>query len=46
MNDLEHEAQYPEQFHSFDFEQGSFNTIYFGTTSKVLKVTPMHCLMR
>ena len=29
MNDLEDEALYPEQFHSFDFEQDSFNTIYF-----------------
>ena len=29
MNDLENEALYPEQFHSFDFEQDSFNTIYF-----------------
>ena len=29
MNDLEPETHYPEQFHSFDFEQDSFNTIYF-----------------
>ena len=34
MNDLEPEAHYPEQFHSFDFEQDSFNTIYFGKNLK------------
>ena len=34
MNDLEPEAYYPEQSHSFDFEQDSFNTIYFGKNLK------------
>ena len=31
MNDLEPETHYPEQFHSFDFEQ---DTIYFGKNVK------------
>ena len=34
MNDLKPEAHYPEQFHSFDFKQDSFNTIYFGKKLK------------
>ena len=34
MNDLEPEAHYPEQFHSFDFEKDSLNTIYFGKNVK------------
>ena len=34
INDLEPETHYPEQFHSFDFEQNSFNTIYFGKNIK------------
>ena len=34
MNDLEPDVHYPEQFHSFDFEQDSFNTIYFGKNLK------------
>ena len=34
MNGLEPETHYPEQFHSFDFEQDSFNTIYCGKNVK------------
>ena len=34
MNDLEPETHYTEQFYSFDFEQDSFNTIYFGKNVK------------
>ena len=37
MNDLEHKAHYPEQFHSFHFEKDSFNTIYFGKKLKGLQ---------
>ena len=34
MNDLEHESQNPERSYTFEFEQDTINTIYFGNNLK------------
>ena len=46
MNDLEPEAHYPEQFHSFILNRTPSTQSTLGKTSKGLKVTLMNYLMR